>query len=146
MRGGTVLYKGHLAPASRYSEDIDLVLTGKRPARRIKLALARVLEPLLGHPSEAVLTHIQLAVRNLVAKSKIIRTAYTYDPLSSEAVFGTVKIEVNINDAALVGVGDAAATRARHHLGVATGWDRRRRRSARMFSRPSGSLRCTRIR
>ncbi len=27
MRGGTVLHKGHLAPAARYSEDIDLVLT-----------------------------------------------------------------------------------------------------------------------
>lgn len=98
MRGGTVLHKGHLAPASRYSEDIDLVLTGNRAARHIKLALARVLEPILGHPSESVLTHIQLAVRNLVAKSKILRTVYTYDPLSSEAVFGAVKIEVNINE------------------------------------------------
>jgi len=26
MRGGTVLHKAHLAPAARYSEDIDLVL------------------------------------------------------------------------------------------------------------------------
>jgi hypothetical protein len=26
MRGGTVLHKGYLAPAARYSEDIDLVL------------------------------------------------------------------------------------------------------------------------
>ena len=25
MRGGTLLHKAHLAPASRYSEDIDLV-------------------------------------------------------------------------------------------------------------------------
>jgi predicted nucleotidyltransferase component of viral defense system len=31
MRGGTVLHKGHLSPASRYSEDIDLVLVGSRP-------------------------------------------------------------------------------------------------------------------
>jgi predicted nucleotidyltransferase component of viral defense system len=30
MRGGTVLHKGHPAPASRYSEDIDLVLVGDR--------------------------------------------------------------------------------------------------------------------
>jgi hypothetical protein len=30
MRGGTVLHKAHLAPASRYSEDIDLVLTANR--------------------------------------------------------------------------------------------------------------------
>lgn len=31
MRGGTVLHKVHLAPASRYSEDIDLVVVGDRP-------------------------------------------------------------------------------------------------------------------
>ena len=48
MRGGTVLHKGHLAPASRYSEDIDLVLTGDRKPDHIKKALARVLHPILG--------------------------------------------------------------------------------------------------
>ena len=26
MRGGSILHKGHLAPAARYSEDIDLVI------------------------------------------------------------------------------------------------------------------------
>lgn len=31
MRGGTLLHKVHLAPASRYSEDIDLVVIGDRP-------------------------------------------------------------------------------------------------------------------
>ena len=31
MRGGTLLHKVHLAPASRYSEDIDLVVYGERP-------------------------------------------------------------------------------------------------------------------
>jgi len=31
MRGGTVLHKVHLAPAARYSEDIDLVAVGDRP-------------------------------------------------------------------------------------------------------------------
>jgi predicted nucleotidyltransferase component of viral defense system len=45
MRGGTVLHKGHLAPASRYSEDIDLVLVGDRPSSHIKKALTRVLWP-----------------------------------------------------------------------------------------------------
>ena len=52
MRGGTVLHKGHLAPASRYSEDIDLVLVGDRPKGHIKRALNRVLHPLLGEPTE----------------------------------------------------------------------------------------------
>jgi hypothetical protein len=36
MRGGAVLHKGHLAPASRYSEDIDLVLVGDRPSSHKK--------------------------------------------------------------------------------------------------------------
>ena len=31
MRGGTLLHKAHLAPPSRYSEDIDLVVVGTRP-------------------------------------------------------------------------------------------------------------------
>src|SRR5271170_1405777 len=35
MRGGTLLHKVHLAPASRYSEDIDLVLVGNRPEEHI---------------------------------------------------------------------------------------------------------------
>lgn len=30
MRGGTLLHKVHLAPPSRYSEDIDLVVVGTR--------------------------------------------------------------------------------------------------------------------
>ena len=98
MRGGTVLHKGHLAPASRYSEDIDLVLVTERPPAHIKKALARVLAPLLGSPTESVLTDIQLAVRNLVAKSKIIRTTYTYDPHSTEATFSHLKVEVNVNE------------------------------------------------
>jgi predicted nucleotidyltransferase component of viral defense system len=43
MRGGTVLHKIHLAPAARYSEDIDLVVIGKRPEGHIRKALMRVL-------------------------------------------------------------------------------------------------------
>jgi predicted nucleotidyltransferase component of viral defense system len=34
MRGGTALHKVHLAPAARYSEDIDLVPPTGRPRRR----------------------------------------------------------------------------------------------------------------
>lgn len=95
MRGGTVLHKAHLAPASRYSEDIDLVLVGDRPSGHIKKALTRVLQPLLGSPFESVMTDIQLTVRNLVAKSKIIRSTYTYDPTSDEAALAQLKVEVN---------------------------------------------------
>ena len=97
MRGGTVLHKGHLAPASRYSEDIDLVLTGDRPPKHIERALKRVLG-FLGEPSESVVTTMQLAVRNLVAKSKIVRTTYTYDPTSNDAALAHLKIEVNTSE------------------------------------------------
>jgi predicted nucleotidyltransferase component of viral defense system len=36
MRGGTLLHKVHLAPASRYSEDIDLVVYGDSQEEHIK--------------------------------------------------------------------------------------------------------------
>lgn len=98
MRGGTVLHKGHLAPAARYSEDIDLVRVGDRPAPHLKKALTRVLRPFLGAPSESIYTTITLAVRNLAMKSQIIRSTYVYDPWSSEATFSKLKIEVNINE------------------------------------------------
>lgn len=98
MRGGTVLHKAHLAPASRYSEDIDLVLVGDRPAGHIKKALTRVLKPLLGAPAESIFTDIRLTVRNLVAKSSIIRSTYTYDPTSNDAALAHLKVEVNTNE------------------------------------------------
>lgn len=82
----------------RYLTDIDLVLVGDRPAAHIKKALTRVLKPMLSNPSESVFTTVQLAVRNLVAKSKVIRTTYTYDPTSSEAALAHLKVEVNINE------------------------------------------------
>jgi predicted nucleotidyltransferase component of viral defense system len=48
MRGGTVLHKVHLAPAARYSEDIDLVVVGERPEAHIRKALMRVLRCCIG--------------------------------------------------------------------------------------------------
>jgi Nucleotidyl transferase AbiEii toxin, Type IV TA system len=78
MRGGTVLHKSHLQPASRYSEDIDLVLVGERPGNHIEKALKRLLRPLLGKPAESFATDVRLAIRNLVMKSKIIRQQYVY--------------------------------------------------------------------
>lgn len=61
MRGGTVLHKGHLAPASRYSEDIDLVLVANRSHKGIRQDLAAALEPLLGKPLESLETTVRLA-------------------------------------------------------------------------------------
>jgi predicted nucleotidyltransferase component of viral defense system len=64
MRGGTVLHKVHLAPAARYSEDIDLVAVGKRPEEHIRKALMRVLRPILGRERSSVWMALKLAVRN----------------------------------------------------------------------------------
>jgi len=50
FRGGTALYKLHLKPAARYSEDIDLVQTRAEPAGPMMDALRGVLDPWLGKP------------------------------------------------------------------------------------------------
>lgn len=48
FRGGTALYKLHLRPPARYSEDIDLVQTKAEPAGPMMAALRAVLDPWLG--------------------------------------------------------------------------------------------------
>src|SRR5437868_3732800 len=53
MRGGTLLHKIHLAPAARYSEDIDLVVFGNRKENDIRKAIRRVLSDVLGAPKTA---------------------------------------------------------------------------------------------
>jgi Nucleotidyl transferase AbiEii toxin, Type IV TA system len=50
LRGGTALYKLHLKPAARYSEDIDLVQTEAKPAGSMMEAVRGVLDPWLGKP------------------------------------------------------------------------------------------------
>lgn len=50
FRGGTALYKLHLKPAARYSEDIDLVQTRAEPAGPTMEALRQILDPWLGKP------------------------------------------------------------------------------------------------
>ncbi len=50
FRGATALYKLHLKPPARYSEDIDLVQTRAEPAGPMMEALRGVLDPLLGKP------------------------------------------------------------------------------------------------
>jgi predicted nucleotidyltransferase component of viral defense system len=50
FRGGTALYKLHLKPAARYSEDIDLVQVTLGPAGPMMQALRAILDPWLGVP------------------------------------------------------------------------------------------------
>ncbi len=51
FRGGTALYKLHLRPAARYSEDIDLVQIEAGRAGPMMGALREVLDPWLGEPT-----------------------------------------------------------------------------------------------
>jgi predicted nucleotidyltransferase component of viral defense system len=50
FRGGTALHKLYLAPAARYSEDIDLVQRGAGPIGESIGALRETLDPWLGAP------------------------------------------------------------------------------------------------
>lgn len=50
FRGGTALYKLHIDPPARYSEDIDLVQVRAGPAGPMMDALREVLDPWLGVP------------------------------------------------------------------------------------------------
>src|SRR5512136_1271394 len=76
MRGGTLLHKVHLAPAARYSEDIDLVVVGSRPAENIRRAIRRVLTDVLGKPKASAWDSIALAIRNTVKPSRVLRMTY----------------------------------------------------------------------
>ncbi len=53
FRGGTALFKLHLSPAARYSEDIDLVQVKAGPIGPILDVIREVLDPWLGQPSRA---------------------------------------------------------------------------------------------
>ena len=98
MRGGTVLHKVHLAPAARYSEDIDLVLITDRPENHISNALRRVLEPVLGEPRASIVEWGRLAVRNVVKPSKILRTTYSVPPVTQSRHPIQIVVETNVEE------------------------------------------------
>lgn len=98
MRGGTLLHKVHLAPPSRYSEDIDLVAFGNRPEGHISKALRRVLADVLGKPQTSVWDAIQLAIRNAVKPSRVLRLTYAVPSASAPGSTLTVVVEVNVTE------------------------------------------------
>jgi predicted nucleotidyltransferase component of viral defense system len=53
FRGGTAIYKLHLRPGSRYSEDIDLVQVRPEPIGPVLTALRQVLDSWLGTPKRS---------------------------------------------------------------------------------------------
>ena len=98
MRGGTLLHKVHLAPPSRYSEDIDLVVFGDRPEGHILKALRRVLSDVLGKPKTSIWDAIQLAIRNAVKPSRVLRMTYEVASVSEPGTTLTVVIEANVTE------------------------------------------------
>lgn len=98
MRGGTVLHKVHLAPAARYSEDIDLVAVGDRPEGHIRKALLRVLRPVLGRERSSVWDSVQLAVRNAAKPSRILRCIYKLPSVAQPGRELTIEVEANVTE------------------------------------------------
>jgi predicted nucleotidyltransferase component of viral defense system len=98
MRGGTLLHKVHLAPASRYSEDIDLVVFGDRPEDHIRKALRRVLSDALGKPKASVWGAIGLAIRNTVKPSRVLRMTYVIPSISAPGTTLDIVVEANVTE------------------------------------------------
>jgi predicted nucleotidyltransferase component of viral defense system len=97
MRGGTVLHKAHLAPAARYSEDIDLVLTKAMDTDTLEKHLRRVLTPILGEPAPSIFLDAWLALRNAKNSSKILSIKFKFIPIGLKRN-ETIKVDVNLNE------------------------------------------------
>jgi predicted nucleotidyltransferase component of viral defense system len=98
MRGGTLLHKVHLAPPSRYSEDIDLVAVGSRPAEHIRRAVRRVLADVLGMPKISVWDTITLAIRNTVKPSRVLRMTYSIRSIMEPGRSLDIVVEANVTE------------------------------------------------
>jgi predicted nucleotidyltransferase component of viral defense system len=98
MRGGTLLHKVHLAPAARYSEDIDLVVVGTRPADHIRRAIRRVLTDVLGTPKASVWATLALAIRNTVKPSRVLRMTYAARSIIEPNRTLEIVVEANVTE------------------------------------------------
>jgi predicted nucleotidyltransferase component of viral defense system len=98
MRGGTLLHKVHLAPAARYSEDIDLVVFGDRPEGHINRAIRRVLKDQLGDPVYSRWENLRLAIRNLAKPSRVLRLTYHVPPVSDTGPALEIVVEANVTE------------------------------------------------
>lgn len=98
MRGGTLLHKAHLAPASRYSEDIDLVVFGDRPEGHINRAIRRVLKEDLGAPVYSRWEDLKLAIRNFSKPSRVLRLTFEVPPVSATGPNLAIVVEANVTE------------------------------------------------
>jgi predicted nucleotidyltransferase component of viral defense system len=98
MRGGTLLHKVHLAPPSRYSEDIDLVVVGTRPEEHIRRAVRRVLADVLGTPKASAWDTLTLALRNTVKPSRVLRMTYSLPSFIEPGRMLDIVVESNVTE------------------------------------------------
>jgi predicted nucleotidyltransferase component of viral defense system len=98
MRGGTLLHKVHLAPPARYSEDIDLVVVGTRPAEHIRRAIRRVLTSVLGTPKASAWETLKLAIRNTVKPSRVLRMTYSQRSIIEPNRTLEIVVEANVTE------------------------------------------------
>ena len=98
MRGGTLLHKAHLAPPSRYSEDIDLVVVGARPEGHIRRAIRRVLTDVLGDPKASLWGSIRLALRNAVRPSRVLQMTYSLPSIIEPGRMLDIVVEANVTE------------------------------------------------
>ena len=98
MRGGTLLHKVHLAPPARYSEDIDLVVVGTRPAEHIRRAIRRVLTDVLGAPKASAWDTLKLAIRNAVKPSRVLRMTYSQRSIIEPNRTLEIVVEANVTE------------------------------------------------
>ena len=98
MRGGTLLHKVHLAPPSRYSEDIDLVVVGTRPEEHVRRGIRRVLADVLGTPKASVWDTIKLALRNTVKPSRMLRMTYSLPSIIEPGRMLDIVVEANVTE------------------------------------------------
>jgi predicted nucleotidyltransferase component of viral defense system len=82
FRGGTALYKLHITPAPRYSEDIDLVQVAPRPIGETLDLVKSVLNPWLGEPQRKF-------------KEGRVNLVYRFLSETSPPVRMRLKIEIN---------------------------------------------------
>lgn len=88
----------HLAPPSRYSEDIDLVAIGERPEEHLRAAIKRVLLPVLGKPKRWGWESVKLAVRNLARPSRVLRVIYEVPSVIERRRVLTIVVEANVTE------------------------------------------------
>ena len=84
-RGGTALHKLYLQPASRYSEDIDLVQVDSEPIGDTLDILRGVLDPWLGEPRR-------------VFKEGRVNLVYRFESEGPPAVRLRLKVEINTRE------------------------------------------------